>query len=101
MAIALKPVGIPDFGPLGAQPAVPAATYAARADAAYERAGCDWLVIYGDREHLANIEFLSGFEPRFEEAVLVLRRPRSGLQRVDLLACGTAVELNSVELPAP
>jgi hypothetical protein len=36
-----------------------------------------------------------------EEAVLVLRRPRSGLQRVDLLACGTAVELNSVELPAP
>jgi len=36
-----------------------------------------------------------------EEAVLVLRRPRSGLQRVDLLTCGTAVELNSVELPAP
>jgi len=72
MAIALKPVGIPDFGALGAQPAVPSATYAARADAAYERAGCDWLVVYGDREHLANIEFLSGFEPRFEEAVLVL-----------------------------
>lgn len=36
-----------------------------------------------------------------EEAVLVLRRPRSGLQRVDLLTCGTAVELNSAELPAP
>jgi hypothetical protein len=36
-----------------------------------------------------------------EEAVLVLRRPRSGMQRVDLLTCGTAVELNSVTLPAP
>jgi hypothetical protein len=36
-----------------------------------------------------------------EEAVLVLRRPRAGIQRVDLLACGTAVELNSVDLPAP
>jgi hypothetical protein len=36
-----------------------------------------------------------------EEAVLVLRRPRSGLQRVDLVTCGTAVELNSIELPAP
>jgi hypothetical protein len=36
-----------------------------------------------------------------EEAVLVLRRPRSGIQRVDLLTCGTAVQLNSVELPAP
>jgi hypothetical protein len=35
-----------------------------------------------------------------EEAVLVLRRPRAGFQRVDLLTCGTAVELNSIELPA-
>lgn len=72
MAIGLKRVAIPDFGALGAQPEVPAATYAARADAAFARAGCDWLVVYGDREHLGNIEFLSGFEPRFEEALLVL-----------------------------
>jgi hypothetical protein len=36
-----------------------------------------------------------------EEAVLVLRRPRAGIQRVELLTCGTAVELNSVDLPAP
>jgi hypothetical protein len=35
-----------------------------------------------------------------EEAVLVLRRPRAGVQQVDLLACGTAAELDSVELPA-
>jgi hypothetical protein len=36
-----------------------------------------------------------------EEAVLVLRRPRAGIQRVDLLTCGTAVQLDSVDLPAP
>lgn len=36
-----------------------------------------------------------------EEAVLVLRRPRAGIQRVDLLTCGTAVPLDSVELRAP
>ena len=36
-----------------------------------------------------------------EEAVLVLRRPTAGIQRVDLLTCGTAVPLDSVDLPAP
>ena len=30
------------------------------------------LVIYGDREHAANLQWLSGFDPRFEEAVLVV-----------------------------
>lgn len=36
-----------------------------------------------------------------QEAVLVLRRPVGGVQRVDLLACGTAATLDSVDLPAP
>jgi hypothetical protein len=35
-----------------------------------------------------------------QEAVLVLRRPAAGTQRVDLLECGTAATLVSVELPA-
>ncbi|MGL6209486.1 MAG: aminopeptidase P family N-terminal domain-containing protein, partial [Paracoccaceae bacterium] len=30
------------------------------------------LVIYGDREHAANLHWLTGFDPRFEEAVLVI-----------------------------
>lgn len=30
------------------------------------------LVIYGDREHAANLHWLTGFDPRFEEAVLVV-----------------------------
>lgn len=72
MSIILKPVSIPDFGIPLERPAIPAATYASRCKAAYERAGADWLVVYADREHFANISFLTGFEPRFEEALLLL-----------------------------
>lgn len=34
--------------------------------------GLDALVVYADREHGANYAYLTGFEPRFEESVLVL-----------------------------
>jgi len=74
MAVELAPVALPDFGPLGEQPQIPATTYAARADAALRRAGTDWLVVYADREHFGNMMFLTGFEPRFEEALLLLGR---------------------------
>ena len=30
------------------------------------------LVVYADREHAANLHWLTGFDPRFEEAVLLL-----------------------------
>ena len=30
------------------------------------------IVVYGDREHAANIHWLTGFDPRFEEALLVV-----------------------------
>jgi Xaa-Pro aminopeptidase len=72
MTFTLRPVRLPDFDVPHARPEIPAATYAARADAAYARAGSDWLVVYADREHLANMAFLTGFEPRFEEALLIL-----------------------------
>jgi len=34
--------------------------------------GYDFLVVYGDREHFTHIHYLTGFDPRFEEALLVL-----------------------------
>ena len=37
-------------------------------------AGLDALAVYGDREHFANIAYLTGFDPRFEEALLLLDR---------------------------
>lgn len=36
--------------------------------------GLDVLLVYGDREHGANYAYLTGFETRFEESVLVLHQ---------------------------
>ena len=56
-------------------PQLPPALYSARVERLRERAesqGYDRLVIYADREHSANIAYLTGFDPRFEEAILVV-----------------------------
>ncbi len=34
----------------------------------------DAVVIYGDREHVANISWASGYDPRFEEALFIVTR---------------------------
>ena len=39
-----------------------------------EEAGYTHLVIYADREHFANLTYFTGFDPRFEEALLILTR---------------------------
>lgn len=39
-----------------------------------EAAGLDTLVVYADLEHGNNFEYLTGFLPRFEEALLVLHQ---------------------------
>jgi hypothetical protein len=71
----LAEVRLPEFGMPDAMPEIPAATYGARLEALRERAearGYDRLIVYADREHSANMAFLTGFDPRFEEAVLVV-----------------------------
>jgi hypothetical protein len=72
MPVTLRDVAVPAFGIPLDPPRIPSAAYETRCSAAYARAECDWLVVYADREHLANMAFLSGFEPRFEEALLLL-----------------------------
>jgi hypothetical protein len=37
------------------------------------------LIVYADRDHFANLTFLTGFDPRYEEAVLILGQQRSPL----------------------
>lgn len=32
------------------------------------------LVVYGDREHFANLMYLTNFDPRFEEAILIIKQ---------------------------
>jgi hypothetical protein len=73
----LAEVELPDFGMPTAMPVVPAAVHAARVERIRARAATrafDHLVVYADREHSANLSYLTGFDPRFEEAILVLGR---------------------------
>lgn len=72
MDITLRHFNIPAWPANGPQPSLPDAEYALRADALYQAADSDWVLIYGDREHAANLVFVCGLDPRFEEAVLVL-----------------------------
>lgn len=66
----------PQFGG-GAAPAPAAALeFQQRIDAArvaMEKRGLTHLVVYADREHFANLAYLTNFDPRFEEALLILR----------------------------
>lgn len=68
----LQTVAVPEFGVPLVRPQIPAATLVARCDDVYRRAGTTWVFVYADREHNANILHLSGFDPRFEEAVMLL-----------------------------
>jgi hypothetical protein len=77
--IHLIEASLPEFGEPTVEPVIPASTYAARVAAALARAsahGLDALVVYGDREHAANVQYLTGYDPRFEETLLVLRTGR-------------------------
>jgi len=63
---------MPNFAMSEAPQGPVTAVYAQRIADLYAQAGCDWVMIYGDREHAADITYLSNFDPRFEEAILVL-----------------------------
>jgi len=80
----------PDFG-CGEKPAGASANeYRERLSNAREAMvarGLSHLVVYGDREHFANILYLTGFDPRFEEAVLVV-----GVDEAPLLLVGNECE---------
>ena len=62
--------GVPDLPPDLTLVACRGRLAALRAVAAGR--GYEAVVVYGDREHAANIQWLTGFDPRFEEAVLVV-----------------------------
>jgi len=70
----LAEIGLPVPGPLEPRPELPASVYPERIARLRERAEprYDRLVVYADREHSAGISYLTGFDPRFEEALLLL-----------------------------
>lgn len=75
MAARLIRIDWPDFGTPDVPPALTLPEMRGRL-AAFRRAiavrGYGAAVVYGDREHAANMHWLTGFDPRFEEAVLIV-----------------------------
>lgn len=72
MAVALREVHPLNIESAVERVEVPDEVFTARCRELYGRAGSDWVLVWGDREHFGNIHYLSNFDPRFEEAVLLL-----------------------------
>jgi hypothetical protein len=73
--VRLASITLPDFGLPYSQPAIRQAEYENRIETARARAvraELDFLLVYGDREHFANLAYLTDHDPRFEEALLVI-----------------------------
>ncbi|TRO48651.1 hypothetical protein E2P65_02475, partial [Candidatus Bathyarchaeota archaeon] len=71
----LAELELPDFGVPTVEPIIPAETYRARISELRRRAGeegHDHIAVYADREHFANLAYLTGYDPRFEEALLLV-----------------------------
>ena len=92
----LVDVEVPAFVPDDALvpiPPLPASLHAARLERLRERMaerGYTRLVVFADREHSANLAYLTGFDPRFEEAILVLGQTGEPLILVGNECWGTA-----------
>ena len=75
----LMDVKLPDFGVPQEIPVISDAVYQSRLDHLRKRmahAEFDAIVVYADREHTANFTYLTGFDPRFEEALFILSAAR-------------------------
>ena len=71
----LTAIDLPDFGAPVSEPRLDRSIYTRRIERlrhAMAEHGFDVVVIYGDREHVANIAWASGYDPRFEEALLIV-----------------------------
>src|SRR5262245_38785264 len=58
------------------EPGLAPSIYEARLERLRERAderGDTHVLVYADREHSANLAWLTGFDPRFEEAIAIVR----------------------------
>ena len=75
MTINLKSLDLPYFGMSKKQPKINSQIYIDRVEKFkndLKKNNIESAIIYADREHFANIHYLTGFDPRFEEALLVI-----------------------------
>lgn len=72
----LRSLRYPSIGaPREPRPELPERVFAARLRQVRRRIkqrGLDCLLIYGDREHFANVHWLTNYDPRFEETLLIV-----------------------------
>lgn len=75
MTIELSQVVLPNFGIPTQQPVLSREIYELRIAKLRKlmlHNNIDTAVVYGDREHTANITYLCGYDPRFEESILIV-----------------------------
>lgn len=97
----LADLDLPEFGLPTVEPAIPADEYRFRMEELYARArelGYDVFVVYADREHFANLTYLTGYDPRFEEALLVLNIDR---KRAKSQNCSSATRASATSKSTP
>ncbi len=73
--IRLSTVNNPEIGIPKEEPVMPESLYQKRLEkvlSAMKERGLDFMMLYADREHYSNFDYLTGFDPRFEEGLLVL-----------------------------
>jgi Xaa-Pro aminopeptidase len=65
---------LPDFGVPCFEPKLTSEIYLTRLERLHKKCQGTYshMVVYGDREHMANIAYLTGHDPRFEEALLIV-----------------------------
>ncbi len=71
----LKEIDLPEFGQCAEMPVIPAAEFERRFTATLEAMklnSYDYLLVFADREHSANLQYLTNLDPRFEEALLLI-----------------------------
>ena len=70
----LVELDLPDFGYPSFEPKLGADIYLNRLERLRKKTQGNYthILVYGDREHSANIAYLTGYDPRFEEALLIV-----------------------------
>jgi Xaa-Pro aminopeptidase len=73
--VELRKCTLPEFGLPVVEPKIMPSEYEERIKHVRKKMkeyNLKFLVVYGDREHFSNLEYLTGFDPSFEEAILIL-----------------------------
>ena len=73
--ISLQEINLPEFGKCAELPEIPPSVFEQRFTATIaqmKELGYEFLLVFADREHNANLQYLTNLDPRFEEALLLI-----------------------------